>query len=405
MIAAKRSVPISMPKAIYLDYNATTPLDARAAATMEKWLHHQFGNPSSRGHTWGWDASEAVEDSRRMVAKFVNAISSEISFTSSATESLNTAIKGFVGYKGWKNKKIVTCLSEHDGLLAPCRRLEELAGIEVELLPVDRQGHVDLDQLRLAVSSEKQTLVALMAANNEIGTIHPLQEIGRIAHEADALFLCDITQAAGKMLIDVHTEAIDLAAFSAHKMYGPKGVGALFIRNGGPQIDLEPLIVGGGQEHGLRGGTLNVPGIVGFGEACSIAREEWKDESEKVCRLRNQLEQTLLAKLPDIWINGDLENRIPNTSNIGFGGADARTLIRDMNDIAVSTQAACASNKTGPSHVLKAIGLTDDEAYSCIRFSLGRFTTEQEIDYTIGKVVNSVRKLRGKSKLPESGFR
>ena len=379
---------------IYLDYNATTPIDPRANQAAHVWYTEKFGNASSRDHAWGWDASEAVEDSRQALAEFVNGVSVEIAFTSGATESLNATIKGFVGYTGWENKMIVTSATEHDAVLAPCRSLQEVTGIEVEILPVDRQGRIDLDQLRFAVSSDKRILVVLMAANNEIGTIHPLREISRIAHEAGVLFLCDITQAVGKMPIDIRADGIDLAAFSAHKIYGPKGVGALFIRGGSPEIDLEPLIVGGGQEHGLRGGTLNVPGIVGFGEACNIAQQEWKDEAERVCRLRSRLEHALLAELPDIWINGDRENRIPNTSNIGFSGVDARTLIRDMHDIAVSTQAACSSAKTGPSHVLKAIGLTDDEAYSCIRFSLGRFTIEQEIDYTISKVVNSVRKLR-----------
>ena len=233
-----------------------------------------------------------------------------------------------------------------------------------------------------------------MSANNEIGTIHPITEIARLVHAAGAIFLCDITQAVGKMPMDVHANSIDIAAFSAHKMYGPKGVGALFIRGGEPKIELEPLILGGGQERGLRGGTLNVPGIVGFGEACRIAQLEWKPEMERVERLRNRLEQTLMAELPDLWINGDRKNRIPNTSNIGFAGIDARTLIRDMHDIGVSTRAACSSGHTGPSHVLKAIGLTDDEAYACVRFSLGRFTTEDEVDYAINKIIASIHKLR-----------
>jgi cysteine desulfurase len=233
-----------------------------------------------------------------------------------------------------------------------------------------------------------------MAANNEIGTIHPIDEIARLAHAAGAIFLCDITRAVGKMPIDARADGIDIAAFSAHKMYGPKGVGALFIRGGEPKIELEPLILGGGQERGLRGGTLNVPGIVGFGEACRIAQLEWKPEMERVERLRNRLEHTLMAELPAIWINGDRENRIPNTSNIGFVGIDARILIRDMHDIAVSNRAACSSGHSGPSHVLKAVGLTDDEAYACIRFSLGRFTTEDEVDYAINKFIASIHKLR-----------
>jgi cysteine desulfurase len=221
-----------------------------------------------------------------------------------------------------------------------------------------------------------------------------VQDISRIAHEADALFLCDFTQAAGKLPIDMRADGIDLAAFSAHKMYGPQGVGALFVRGGHPKIELEPLIIGGGQERGLRGGTLNVPGIVGFGEACRIAQQERVDEAIRIGLLRDRLEDALLHALPDIWINGDRANRVSNTANIGFAGVDARTLIRDMHDIAVSTQAACSSGDSGPSHVLKAIGLSDEEAFSCIRFSLGRFTTEAEIDYIIEKVIQSVRKIR-----------
>ena len=378
----------------YLDYNATTPVDPRTCGAARVWDTEKCGNSSSRDHAWGWDASEAVEDSRQLLAEFVNGVSTELTFTSSATESLNTVIKGFVTLQKWERKKIITCATEHDAVLAPCRQLQQVAGIEVEVLPVDHQGHIDLDRLETAVFSHKEVLIALMAANNEIGTIHPLREISSIAHSAGALFLCDITQAVGKMSINVHDDGIDLAAFSAHKMYGPKGVGVLFVRGGEPRINLEPLIVGGGQEHGLRGGTLDVPGIVGFGEACRIAQQEWKDEVQKVCCLRDRLEQALLAELPDIWINGDLENRIPNTSNIGFRGVDARALIRDMHDIAVSTRAACSSGDSGHSHVLKALGLTDDEAFSCIRFSLGRFTTEEEIDYTIHKVIASVCKLR-----------
>jgi cysteine desulfurase len=238
-------------------------------------------------------------------------------------------------------------------------------------------------------------LVALMAANNEIGTIHPVRAISRITHAAGALFLCDITQAVGKLPVDVRADGIDFAAFSAHKMYGPKGVGALYVRGGDPPIELEPLIAGGGQERGLRGGTLNVPGIVGFGEACRIASAVMVEETGRVRKLRDRLEEAILSEVPDTWVNGDRVNRICNTSNIGFRGVDGRALIRDMHDIACSTRAACSSGAPGPSHVLKAIGLTDEDAYSCIRFSLGRFNTEEEIDYVIHKVIRSVHKLRG----------
>ena len=380
--------------AVYLDHNATTPLEPGVAAVMQPWFLDKFGNPSSRDHRWGWDAAEAVEDARASIAECIHADTNEIIFTSGATEGLNTAIKGFAGYHAWERKKIITCATEHDAVLAPCQHLAKMTGIEVQILPVDRQGHIDLEQLSTSLCTHKQTLVALMAANNEIGTIHPIDEIARIVHNAGSIFLCDITQAVGKMPMNVYAYGIDIAAFSAHKIYGPKGTGALFIRGGATKIELEPLIVGGGQERGLRGGTLNTPGIVGFGEACRIAQQEWKLEAERVKRLRNRLEKTLIAELPDMWINGDRENRIPNTSNIGFAGVDARTLIRNMDDIAVSTRAACSSGHSGPSHVLKAIGLTDDEAYDCIRFSLGRFTTEDEVDYAINKIIASIHKLR-----------
>ncbi len=382
--------------AVYLDYNATTPLEANVVAVMQPWFLEKFGNPSSRDHHWGWDAAEAVEDARTLVAKCIHADTNEVIFTSGATEGLNAAIKGSTGYQAWERKKIITCATEHDAVLAPCFQLAKMTGIEIQILPVDHCGHIDLEQLSTSLHTHKKTLVALMAANNEIGIIHPIERIAQIIHAAGAIFLCDITQAVGKIPIDVHADGIiDIAVFSAHKIYGPKGIGALFIHDSKSKIVFEnPLIVGGGQERGLRGGTLNVPGIVGFGEACRITQLEWGSEAERVAQLRNRLEQTLIAELPDVWINGDRESRIPNTSNIGFAGVDARTLIRDMNDIGVSTRAACSSGQSEPSHVLKAIGLNDDEAYSSIRFSLGRFTTEEEVDYAINKVISSVCKLR-----------
>jgi len=379
---------------IYIDYNSTTPVAPRISGVMQPWLHYSFGNPSSRDHSWGWDASEAVENARLALAGFVNCAAAEISFTSCATESITTVIKGFVSLNNFERKKIITCATEHDAVLAPIRQLQKLTGIEIDILPVDRLGRLDLGRLETALSSDKHMLVALMAANNETGTIHPIQAISDIAHAAGALFLCDITQAAGKLPIDVRADGIDFAAFSAHKMYGPKGVGALFVRGGDPRTELEPLIIGGGQERGLRGGTLNVAGIVGFGEACRIASTVMLEEAGRVQRLRDRLENSILSEVPGTWISGDRNNRIYNTTNIGFWDIDARTLIRDMHDIAVSTRAACSSKSAGPSHVLKAIGLSDEEAYSCIRFSLGRFTKEEEIDYAIKKVITSAHKLR-----------
>jgi len=379
---------------IYLDYNATTPVDPRVNQAARVWSVEQFGNPSSRDHAWGWDAADAVEESRQLLAESVHSLSAEITFTSSATESLNTVIRSFTGYAGWEKRKIVTCATEHEAVLTPCRMMQQAAGIEVEILLVDRYGQIDLDQLKAAVSSRKEVLVALAAANNEVGTISPIREIAHIAHTAGAWLLCDLTQVVGKMPVDVRTDGIDLAAFSAHKIYGNKGVGALFVRGAKSGFNVQPLICGGGQERGLRGGTLNVPGIVGLGEACRIAAAEMQEESSRIRNLRDKLERAILSQVPDTWVNGDMANRIGNTTNIGFRGVEAKTLIRDIHEIAVSSRAACSSGSNGPSHVLKAIGLTDDEAYSCIRFSLGRFTTEEEIDYTIGKVIASVHKLR-----------
>jgi len=379
---------------IYLDYNATTPVDSRVLAAMTPFFSDRYGNPSSRDHAHGWAAAEALEQSREAVAECAGAKPHEIVFTSGATEALNVCIKGLVGHQRAGRARIIVSATEHRAVLAPCEQLARAGGLDSHIVPVDRLGNIDLNQLKAALSSTKAMLVAIMAANNDLGTIYPVNDISQIVHAAGALLLCDMTQSVGKIPMDVHAAGIDVAAFSAHKIYGPKGVGALFVRDAEPRIKLEPLIAGGGQERGLRGGTLNLPGIVAFAEACRIAREELHRETERVSRLRNRLEQTILAEVRDTWVNGDPVRRIPNTSNIGFKGVDARTLIRDMHDIAVSTQAACSSGSTGPSHVLKAIGLTDDEAYSCIRFSLGRFTTDEEIDYTINKVIASVHKLR-----------
>jgi cysteine desulfurase len=385
--------------AVYFDYNATTPIDPRVAEPMQPWLGESFGNPSSRDHRWGWVAAEASEDARAAVAEVINAQTNEITLTSGATEGLNAAIKGFVGYQNWEQKKIITCGTEHDAVLAPCQQLAKSTGLEVQVLPVDTVGHIDLGQLSDSLRTKKQILVALMSANNEIGTIHPVKEIAKISHDAGAVYLCDITQAVGKIPLDVYESGIDMAVFSAHKMYGPKGIGALYVRGGEVKLGLEPLITGGGQEQGRRGGTLNVPGIIGFSAACRIAQKEWESEMERVGQFRNRLEQILMAEISDCWLNGDQANRIPTTSNIGFAGVDAKALIRDMDDIGVSTRAACSSGQSMPSHVLKAIGLTDDEAFSCIRISLGRFTTDAEIDYAANKIIESVHKLRRLTKV------
>jgi cysteine desulfurase len=381
---------------IYLDFNATTPVDSRVSERILPVQKESFGNPASSEHRLGWDAAEAVEQGRSDVANLMNAHPSEIVYTGGATEGVNLGLKGFAFSppEAIARRTIITSTAEHEAVLATCRQIERLTSVLVKYLPVDGVGRIDLAALENSIEPGYSTLVALIYANNEIGTINPIREAAKIAHDAGALFFTDATQALGKIPVDVRADGIDMAAFSAHKICGPKGVGALFIRSGEPKIELEPLIVGGGQERGLRSGTLNVPGIVGFGEACRIAQREMTEEGERVRRLRDRLEAALLAQLSNIRINGDVNHRLPNTSNITFSGIDSRTLIRDMHGLAVSTRSACSSGAPGPSHVLKATGLSDDEAYSSIRFSLGRFTTEEEIERATELVVSSVRKLR-----------
>ena len=366
---------------------------------MAPFFCREYGNVSSNDHQRGWVALDAVENARGYLSDLVNTAPPEIVFTSGATESINLALKGHAIAAMARSRSgvgplILASTAEHEAVVATCRQLERLWRVEVGYVPVNQFGRVDLENLTQRLNVAGPCLVVVMLANNETGTIQPIREIADVAHRAGALLFSDVTQAAGKIPIDFPAQGIDLAAFSAHKMYGPKGVGAVFVRGGEPKIELEPLITGGGQERGLRAGTLNVPGIVGFGEACRIAAEEMEEESVRVRRLRDRLEKTLLAELPDLWVNGDTAQRLPNTTNIGFGGIDARTLIRDMHDVAVSTRSACSSGEPGPSHVLKAMGLTDDQAYASIRFSLGRFTTDAEIDHVIGRVLSSVRKLR-----------
>lgn len=379
---------------VYLDYAATTPIDLRVRRKMGPYLSDVFGNPGSRDHRYGWDAAEAVEEARYRIADLISATTNEIVFTSCATESINLALKGPALRESKDTPTIVTTAVEHEAVLETCRQLERQGHVSTEYLPVDPSGNIDTEQMRGRVCSNVTLLVSLMLANNEIGTIYPIREAAKLAHDAGALFFTDATQAAGKIPIDVRAEAIDLMAFSSHKLYGPKGIGALYVRGGEETIELAPLINGGGQERGQRSGTLNVPGIVGFGEACRIAGEEMADEAARITRLRDQLERRILTSLPGVSINGEGSDRLPGMTNLCCHGLDARTLIRDMHDVAVSTRSACSSSTSGPSHVLKALGLSDDDAYGSIRFSLGRFTTEQDIDFVADKVISAVQKLR-----------
>lgn len=379
---------------VYLDHNATTPLDGRVREAVEPWLAERFGNASSRDHRWGWEAAEAVEDARAAVAEAAGVGPRHVAFVAGATEALNTVIRSFVGLTGWPRKRIVTCATEHEAVLAPSRYLCAHTGVALDVLGVDRLGHVDLDALRAAVGGAPDVLVALMAANNETGTLHPVREIAEIVHGHGGRLLCDTTQAFGKHPFDGPAGGADFATVSAHKVYGPKGVGALVMRARASDHAIEPLVLGGGQELGVRGGTPNVPGIVGLGEAARLVRTGLDDDLRRMRTLRDRFEDAVLGCLPGVWVNGDRARRLGNTSNLGFAGVDGRALTRDLHAVAASTRSACTSGSARPSHVLTAMGLADEDAYSCVRFSLGRSTTPEEVDFAAGEVVASVRKLR-----------
>jgi cysteine desulfurase len=384
---------------IYLDYNATTPCDPRVVEAMMPYFTHAFGNAASRNHSFGWQAEEAVEYAREQVAKLIGAEPKEIIFTSGATEADNLAIKGVIEmYAGKGNPAnggtghIITCNIEHKAVLDTCRHVEK-QGVEITYLQVKHNGLIDLTELAAAIKPNT-ILIALMYANNEIGTIMPVKEISAIAKKKGVLFFSDATQATGKIPVNVNKDGIDLMAFSAHKMYGPKGVGALYVRRKNPRVKLTAQIDGGGHERGIRSGTLNVPGIAGFGKACEICLDEMKEETERIKKLRDKLEKTLL-QMEEVYVNGDRVHRLPNVTNVSFKKVDGQNLLMAITrNIAVSSGSACMSATPEPSYVLKALGLSDDLAHSSIRFSLGRFTTENEIDYSIGEITNAVNKLR-----------
>ncbi len=377
---------------IYLDYNATTPCDPRVVEAMLPYFTLNFGNAASRNHSFGWLAEEAVDLAREQVAKLIGAEPKEIIFTSGATEADNLALKGVFEMYAGKGNHIITCNIEHRAVLDPCRHLEK-QGAEVTYLNVKDNGLIDLNELEAAFKPTT-IIVAIMYANNEIGTIMPIKEISAIAKKKGVLFFTDATQAAGKVLVDVNKDGIDLMAFSAHKMYGPKGVGALYMRRKNPRVKLTAQIDGGGHERGMRSGTLNVPGIVGFGKACELCMNEMQQDKERLSRLRNKLENALL-RIEETYLNGDKEHRLPHVTNISFKYASSEGLMMGFNkNIAVSSGSACTSASLEPSYVLKALGLPDDLSRSSLRFSLGRYTTEEEIDYTIEQVSNAVNKLR-----------
>ncbi len=384
---------------IYLDYHATTPMDERVLEAMLPYFREHFGNAASRNHSFGWAAEEAVEKARKQIASLINATPKEIVFTSGATESNNLAIKGVAEMYAEKGNHIITAATEHKAVLDTCKRLEK-RGCRVTYLPVRADGLIDLDQLRDSIT-DKTILVSIMYGNNEIGTVQDIRAIGQICHEKGVLFHTDATQAVGKIPVDVIADNIDLLSCTAHKMYGPKGVGALFVRRKNPRVQLTAQMDGGGHERGMRSGTLNVPGIVGFGKAAELCQQLMPEEMPRIREMRDRLKDSILAQLDEVYINGTMERRLPHNLNMSFAYVEGESLLMGINDIAVSSGSACTSATLEPSYVLKALGAGDDLAHSSIRFGLGRFTTEEEIDYAIGKVVEVVRKLRELSPLYE----
>jgi cysteine desulfurase len=384
---------------IYMDNHATTPVDPRVLEAMLPFFQEKFGNAASRNHAFGWAAEEAVENARAQIAKLINATPKEIIFTSGATESNNLAIKGAAEMYREKGNHIITQVTEHKAVLDTCKRLEKY-GYEVTYLPVEKDGRINLDDLRRAITP-KTILISIMYANNEIGVIQPVAEIGKLAKEKGVLFHVDGVQAAGKVPVDVQRDNIDLLSISAHKMYGPKGVGALYVRRKNPRVQLSAIIDGGGHERGMRSGTLNVPGIVGFGKAAELCQQEMVAETERLRRLRDRLKESVMSQLDETYINGSMVHRLPHNINISFAYVEGESLLMGINDVAVSSGSACTSATLEPSYVLKALGVGEDLAHTSIRFGIGRFNTEEEVDYVVARVVETVNRLRQLSPLYE----
>lgn len=383
---------------IYLDNNATTPLDPRVLDAMLPYFTNKFGNAASRNHAFGWVAEEAVDYAREQAAKLIGCTEKEIIFTSGATEADNLGIKGVFEMYADKGNHIITATTEHKAVLDTCKHLEKL-GAKVTYLNVKEDGLIDLTELEAAMT-EQTILVTIMYGNNEIGVIQPVKEIAAIAHKHGALFMTDATQAVGKIPVDVNADGIDLLAFSAHKMYGPKGVGVLYVRRKNPRVKVTAQMDGGGHERGMRSGTLNVPGIVGLGKACELCRLEMADEAARLSALRDKLESSLTV-LEESYVNGNVQHRLPHVANISFKYVEGEGLMMAMKDLAVSSGSACTSASLEPSYVLKSLGLSDDLAHSSIRFGLGRFTTEAEVDYAIENTKKAVNHLRDLSPLWE----
>ncbi len=384
---------------IYLDNHATTPMDPRVLEAMIPYFSEHFGNAASRNHSFGWEAEEAVEKARKQIASVIGGNSKEIVFTSGATESNNLAIKGVAQMYAEKGNHLITAASEHKAVLDTCKRLEK-EGFRVTYLPLKSDGLIDLDMLKESIT-DKTILISIMYANNEIGVLQPIAEIGKIAKERGVLFHTDGVQAFGKVPINVIKDNVDLMSITAHKIYGPKGAGALYVRRKSPRVQLTAQMDGGGHERGMRSGTLNVPGIVGLGKAAELCQQEMETESSRLRELRNWLKSKLESELDEVFVNGSWEHRLPNNLNMSFAYVEGESLLMGINDIAVSSGSACTSATLEPSYVLKALGMGDDLAHSSIRFGLGRFNTREEVEYTANKLIDVVRKLRELSPLYE----
>jgi cysteine desulfurase len=392
-------VPAGVKLPIYMDNHATTRMDPRVLEAMMPYFTETFGNAASRNHSFGWEAEQAVEQARAQIAKLIGATAKEIIFTSGATESNNLAIKGIAEMYRERGNHIITQVTEHKAVLDTCKRLEK-SGYQVTYLPVKADGLIDLEDLKNAIT-DKTILVTIMIANNEIGVIQPVAEIGKLCHERGVLFHTDGVQAVGKILVDVNAMQIDALSLSAHKIYGPKGVGALYVRRRNPRVQISEQINGGGHERGMRSGTLNVPGIVGLGKACELAGEEMESEAKRLTAMRDRLKHKLESSLDYIHVNGTMEHHLPGNLNMSFVYVEGESLLMGINDVAVSSGSACTSATLEPSYVLKALGLGDDVAHSSIRFGLGRFNTDAEVDYVADKVIDVVQKLRELSPLYE----
>jgi len=393
------AVPAGVQLPIYMDNHATSQLDPRVLEAMLPYFTSKFGNAASRNHSFGWDAEQGVETAREQIARLIGATAKEIIFTSGATESNNLAIKGIAEMYKERGNHIITQVTEHKAVLDTCKRLEKY-GYRVTYLPVKADGLIDLDDLKRAMD-DKTILVSIMFANNEIGVVQPVAEIGKLCHERNVIFHTDAVQAVGKIPVDVNAMNIDVLSLTAHKLYGPKGVGALYVRRRNPRVQISAQLDGGGHERGMRSGTLNVPGIVGLGAACEIAREEMASESARLIRLREKLKTKLESALDYVHVNGSMEHRLPGNLNMSFVYVEGESLLMGINEIAVSSGSACTSATLEPSYVLKALGLGDDVAHSSIRFGLGRFNNEAEVDYVADKLIDIVQKLRELSPLYE----